>query len=217
MLSTLVDNATLVYVLLIIICAGLLFAWRRTRKWGYLAGTAAGFVLVDCLRDPDAALYYRLEKDGDMIRATADAVEHRDVDTIQRNLARDFRYHSADRKVFIEKTRDAIQRGDATKVDVWDFNLESMDKEKGVAVLLSWPSRMATGQRVFTIAWSATWFAKATANGAFSPLRSSNPLSIRKTSKLFPAFESPATKASLPRQWGEVAANSPIGINLRVN
>jgi hypothetical protein len=135
MLSALVDNATFVYVLLIIVCAGLLFAWRRKRRWGYLAGTAVGFILVIAFATLTQLYVTDLKKMESMIRATAAAIEHKDVDTIQHNLARDFRYHSADRKTFIEKTQGAIQRGDATKVDVWDFNLESMDKEKGMAIL----------------------------------------------------------------------------------
>ena len=46
MLSALVDESTVVYIALILLCSGLLFAWRRTRKWQYLAATGFGFVLV---------------------------------------------------------------------------------------------------------------------------------------------------------------------------
>ncbi|CAN5211272.1 hypothetical protein BH10PLA2_BH10PLA2_33700 [soil metagenome] len=135
MLDALVDHSILVYVLLIVLCSGLLFAWRRTRKWGLLVATVVGLLLVVGYAILTHVVVTDRQKIEDTIRSAALAVEKKDVTTIDRNLARDFRYRSTTRAKFIELAANAIKNGDAKDILVWDFTLDSSDKVKGTAHL----------------------------------------------------------------------------------
>lgn len=133
MLDAIVDHSTIVYILLIVICSGLLFTWRRTRKWGYLAGTAVGLLLVVGMAVLAQVVETDQKKIETAIQSAATAVEKRDTATIERNLARDFRFQSADKKAFLEKGEALIRSGEAAKVEVWDMRLDSIDKKNGTA------------------------------------------------------------------------------------
>lgn len=133
MLSTLVDESTFIYIALILLCSGLLFAWRRTRKWWYLAATGLGFVLVVGFAILTHLVVTDRQKIEATIRTSAAAVERRDVEAIRRGLANDFRFHGADRKTFIEKGRDILQHGDVRELAVWDMGFMTLDKRNGTA------------------------------------------------------------------------------------
>ncbi len=133
MLDAIVDQSTFVYIGLIIVCSGLLFAWRRTRKWGYLAGTALGLLLVVGMAVLAQVVVTDQKKIETAIQSAATAVEKRDMATIERNLARDFHFQSADKKAFLEKGEALIRSGEAAKVEVWDMRLDSIDKKNGTA------------------------------------------------------------------------------------
>jgi hypothetical protein len=133
MLSTLVDHSFIIYVVLILLCSGLLFAWRRTRKLWYLAATGFGFVLVLVFAILTNVVVTDRQKIETTIRNSAAAVEHRDVETIRRGLAKDFQFHSADSKTFIEKGREILERGDVKELAVWDLAIDSLDKSNGTA------------------------------------------------------------------------------------
>ena len=133
MLDAIVDQSTFVYILLIIICSGLLFAWRRTRKWGYLAGTAVGLLLVVGMAVLAQVVVTDQKKIETAIQSAAAAVEKHDMATIERNLARDFQFLSTDKKAFLEKGDALIRSGEAAKVEVWDMHLDSIDKKNGTA------------------------------------------------------------------------------------
>ena len=136
MLDTVIDNSTIVYVVLILICAGLLFAWRRTRKFGFLAGTGFCFVLVIAFAILTQLIVTDRQKIEKTIRASALAVEKKDIATIDHNLASDFHYRSVSRKIFLEKANEAMQNGNAKDVQVWDVVVDSLDKQKGTARII---------------------------------------------------------------------------------
>lgn len=133
MLSTLVDESTIVYIALILLCSGLLFGWRRTRKWWLLVGAALGFVLVALFAILTHIVVTDRQKIETVIRNSAAAVKPRDLETIRRSLASDFRFHSTDRKQFIEKGREIVQSGNVEELAVWGIEFESLDKHKGTA------------------------------------------------------------------------------------
>jgi hypothetical protein len=133
MLSTVLDESTIVYIALILVCAGLLFAWRRTRKWRFLAGTGAGFILVLAFAILTHLVVTDRQKIERAIKASALAVEQKDLTTIDRTLAHDFHYYSTGRKEFLENVQKAMQNGNAKDVQVWDIAVDALDKEKGTA------------------------------------------------------------------------------------
>jgi hypothetical protein len=135
MLDALVDHSTFVYILLIILCSGLLFAWRRTRKSSLLIATGIGLLLVVGYAILTQIVVTDRQKIEDAIRSAALAVEKKDVTTIDKNLARDFRYRGITKAKFIELASNAIKNGDAKDIQVWDFTLDSIDKVKGTAHL----------------------------------------------------------------------------------
>jgi hypothetical protein len=136
MLDPLIDESTIVYIVLILVCAGLLFAWRRTRKWGFLAGTGVGFILVIVFAILTQLIATDRQKIEKTIRASALAVEKKDIAAIDHNLASDFHYRSWSRKVALEKFNEAMQNGNAKDVQVWDVAVDSLDKEKGTAHII---------------------------------------------------------------------------------
>jgi hypothetical protein len=133
MLSTLVDESTIVYIALILLCSGLLFAWRRTRKRWYLVGTGLGFILVIGFAILTHLVVTDRQKIENTIRHAAAAVERRDVEGIRRALANDFRFHSADRRKFIETGREILQHRNVRELAVWDIGFDSFDKRNGTA------------------------------------------------------------------------------------
>jgi ketosteroid isomerase-like protein len=133
MLDALVDNSTFVYVALIIVCSILLFAWRRTRKLSYLLATVVGLLLVVGYAILTHVVVTDHQKIIDVVNSSALAVEKKDLATIERNMASDFRWFSKNKKTGVEWAAERIRNGDVTDVKVWDVTVDSLDKVKGTA------------------------------------------------------------------------------------
>ncbi len=133
MLEALIDNSTIVYVLFIIVCSGLLFAWRRTRKFAYLLATVVGLLLVVGYAVLTHVVVTEQKKIIDVVNDCAQAVEKKDAATIERNMAGDFQWFSKNKKTGAEWAADKMRNGDITDVKVWDVTVDSLDKAKGTA------------------------------------------------------------------------------------
>lgn len=133
MLDALIDNSTIVYVLFIIVCSGLLFAWRRTRRRSYLIGTAVGLLLVVGYAVLTHVVITDRQKIIDTINASAKAVEKKDLPTIERGLASDFHLGQENRKTFMVWAANGIRDRNVKDIVVWNFTFDSLDKVKGTA------------------------------------------------------------------------------------
>ena len=133
MLDALIDNSTFVYVIFILVCSILLFAWRRTRKLAYLLATVAGLLLVVGYAILTHVVITDHQKIIDVVTSSAQAVEKKDMATIERNLASDFRFFSKNKKTGAEWAANAIRDGNVKDVKVWDVTVDSLDKAKGTA------------------------------------------------------------------------------------
>jgi hypothetical protein len=133
MLDALVDHSLLVYIILIVVCSALLFAWRRNRKFGYLLATGIGLIVVVGFAILTQVVHTDQRKIIDVIKVCAKSVELRDLKTIDSNLAATFHLGRENKSGFMKWGSDAIRAGNAQDITVWDFTVDSMDKQKGTA------------------------------------------------------------------------------------
>jgi ketosteroid isomerase-like protein len=133
MLSTLVDEATIVYVVLILATAGCVLAWRNTRRKSLLAGAGVGILLLVAFAIVCHFLVTDQRKIELALQDAAAAVKANDIPRIAGHLARDFHFRSQDRAAFLEKAKQDVGSHRVEEVVVWDFKFENVDSAKGTA------------------------------------------------------------------------------------
>lgn len=131
MLNALVDESTLVYIVLFLATAGLGLMWRQTRRKPFLIGACAAAFLAAALFAVTFLVTTDSQKIERTLRSVAASVQARNTANIYDHLARDFRYRSTDRDSFRRKTEDAIRAHNVESVIVWDFSIQDLDSKAG--------------------------------------------------------------------------------------
>jgi ketosteroid isomerase-like protein len=122
MFEALVEEATPLAIVLVLVSLGLVLAWRQTRRRAFLAGVGVGVALLVVLLLLVLFVTTDNQRIEKVIRDMADAVHARDVRRIYSHLAPNFSYRRTDRDTFRDKTAEAIQQQNAESVEVWAFD-----------------------------------------------------------------------------------------------
>jgi hypothetical protein len=136
-MSWLVDNANALYVLLIIVAAGLVVAWRFNQRVKFLALAVIPLLLIGvlflltCLVISDSK---QLEMN---VNAMADAVRDGEVDDLFKHISNDFSYQYQNQKMtrdqLYEAARQVIQRGRVGNIRITQFKVEEVSRANKTA------------------------------------------------------------------------------------
>jgi hypothetical protein len=126
MLSWIVDNANVVYVILGVVGLGVAVSWwlnRRVRELGVLLGVIALVVLVWLL-----TLFVPTDRKQirDNLWAMAGAVMNQKPDDLVKHWAKDFRFQNLGR----EELAEAAAKVQITGVNLWEFDVKNLTKDK---------------------------------------------------------------------------------------
>jgi hypothetical protein len=133
MLSFLIDNSTLIYILLAIASLALVLLWYRTKHARYLIGAApilcliAAMWAVDHFVDTDTKQIIRA------VEAMRAGVQNRNIDQIFEHLSPDFHYGSHNFSKFRSWAEGVMRDGHVEDVIVWDFEPGPISREKRTA------------------------------------------------------------------------------------
>ncbi|MBI2804388.1 MAG: hypothetical protein HYX68_05310 [Planctomycetes bacterium] len=134
-MSWLIDNANSLYILLAIVAAGFVVAWRfdqRVKYLGYAAGVLALlglFWLVTQFVTTDA------KQIKDNVKAMADAVVAGKVDDVFQHVSRDFKYKDLTREALYELVRDAMKAGEVSGIRITKYETLEISRAKKVATV----------------------------------------------------------------------------------
>jgi hypothetical protein len=130
------DNEWVIGGLLCVAMAGFGTAWWRTRRKPY-AYAAVGFLFALAIF---SLLYFLIETSSQQMKRRvgdmAASVERKDVrPTLEKHLTADFHFGNYDKKAFIDKAEQLRDVFGVNRVEVWNFTLVEIDRDKGVAKL----------------------------------------------------------------------------------
>jgi hypothetical protein len=132
--SWLVDDPSLLYMLLFTVVLALAILWWRTRKWPYLAGAGGAVVLLAGVW----LLGHFVETDNKQIerkiREMAASVGDRNLDRAFAHISKDFHFGNSgkqfDRQQFRGRAQDFISTHRVTEAVVWDFEPGEISRAK---------------------------------------------------------------------------------------
>src|SRR5262249_34980129 len=132
-MSWLVDNANSLYLLLGIIAAALVLAWRfnqRAKFLGYAAGVLVLMGLVWLLTHFVPSDRRQLEMN---VNAMAEAVIAGKMDDLFQHISRDFRYKDMTRDMLFGRAKAAVEAYKVRAVKITKFKVEELDRTKKFA------------------------------------------------------------------------------------
>jgi hypothetical protein len=134
--SWLVDDASVLYVLLGIVALGLAAGWWFTRQRSYLIGLGVvvlllvGVWLLGRLIETDA------KQIKGKLEAMAAGVEARNPDQIFTHISKDFLYRGRVTKdAFRQKHESDIRNGEVQKIKIWDVDVRNVDRTQRTATV----------------------------------------------------------------------------------
>ena len=131
--SWLVDDPTLVYMILAALAVILGVAWWRTKQGKLLLGAIGTVVLIAAVWLIGQYAITDAKRLQRAVEAMAAAVQGRDIITIMAHTSRDFDYHGTNRDEAAKKLQGILQREDVTDVVVWDFEPQEISREQRAA------------------------------------------------------------------------------------
>jgi hypothetical protein len=135
-MSWLIDDPTVLFVVLGIAALVLASSWWMTQKPAYATGlgVTAGLLVVvwllSTLIDTDAK---RIERS---IRAMGAAVEANDIDRIFAHVSAQFSVGGMDRASFREHAQRVLQMHHITGITVWDYEAKEISRENRSATVI---------------------------------------------------------------------------------
>lgn len=136
-MSWLVDNATVLSILLGLVAAAMVLIWRTNRQnkyLGYAAGALAliGLIWLLALFVPTDAKQLRSNVD-----AMADAVVEGKVDDLFKHISKDFHYKKMDmtRDQLYQAARGVIRRDQVGSIGITQFKVESVSRANKTAIV----------------------------------------------------------------------------------
>jgi hypothetical protein len=139
MLTWLVDDPALVYILLAGVAIILAVLWWRSKQGKYLIGAGLAILLIVGVWLLSKYVPTDSKKIQHAVEDMSAGVRSRDLDRIFSHVAADFRHGSLDKKAFRQASDRAIREHDVTNVLVWDFQLREVSRQKrsaGIAFLV---------------------------------------------------------------------------------
>ena len=148
-MSWLVDNSINLYILLGIIAAGFVVAWKFNRRVKFL-GYAAGVIILMCLVWLLTLFVVSDSKQLEMnAHAMADAVVAGSVDDLFKHISKDFRWKGIDREMMYEGVKRSIAAHKVTRVNITSFRVEELSRAKSFARTSFLVSANAEGDILF--------------------------------------------------------------------
>jgi len=132
-MSWLADNATTLYVLLAILAAGLVVAWRFNEQGKFLIGAFGVLlvlVLVWLLANYVPSDRKQLE---DNVHAMADAVVDGKVDDLMRHVSKDFKYKDMTRERLSTLAQQSVKANRVREVRITKFEVSELSRANKVA------------------------------------------------------------------------------------
>jgi hypothetical protein len=129
-MSWIIDNSTFLYILLILLFVALaVFWWRYQRPTNLIAPAVvlcliAGLWAISHFVDTDAKQIQRA------VEEMAAGVRSRDLNRIFENISQDFKYGGLGRAEFRSRSEQAIKNWNVEDVIVWEFEADSISREK---------------------------------------------------------------------------------------
>jgi ketosteroid isomerase-like protein len=133
MITWLVDNPALAYIVLATVAIVLMVACWRTQQAKYLVGAGVAFVLILGVWLLSTYVPTDSKRIQSAIEEMSAGVRSRDLDRIFAHVAGDFRHGGLDREAFRKAADQAIRGHDVTNVLAWDFEPGEISREKGTA------------------------------------------------------------------------------------
>ena len=147
-MSWFVDNATTLYILLGIIAAGCVVAWRLNQRVKFLGYAAIAVVLIGgvwLLAHFGTSDNKQLETN---VRAMADAVQAGDVDELFKHVSKDFRWKGIDRDLMYAGVKRQITAQKITHVGISSFRVENSSRADQYAKTSFLVSANAVGDQI---------------------------------------------------------------------
>jgi hypothetical protein len=130
MSSWLVDDPTLIYMLLGTAAVAFAVLWWKTRKTGYAYGAGTAVALMGAL----FLLGTWVDTDQKRLRRAleemAAGVTAHDLDRVFEHISADFQYRGHDKLAFRLKADEAIRARHVESVQVWDFEPIAIDRPR---------------------------------------------------------------------------------------
>lgn len=129
-MSWLVDNAIPLYILLVIIAAGLVVAWRFNQRVKFLALAVIPLVLIGVIFLLTLFVVSDSKQLEMNVNAMADAVVAGKVDDLFAHISKDFNYKGMTREVLYEAARQSIQKNQVREVSIRQFSADISSDRK---------------------------------------------------------------------------------------
>lgn len=129
-MSWLVDNANALYVLLVIVAAGLVVAWRFNQRVKFLGLAVFPLLLIGVVLLLTVFVVSDSKQLEMNVNAMADAVVAGNVDDLFKHIAKDFNYKGMTREMLYEAARNSIQKNQIREVRITNFRPEVSRSEK---------------------------------------------------------------------------------------
>jgi hypothetical protein len=130
MLTWLVDDPALAYILLVGAVVILAVLWWRTQQGKYLIGAGIAVLLIGVVWLISKYVPTDSKRIQQAIEEMSAGVRSRNLDRIFSHVAADFRHGSLNKEAFRQASERAIREHDVTNVLVWDFELAEVSRQK---------------------------------------------------------------------------------------
>jgi hypothetical protein len=117
----LVEDPSVVCILLTTVAVVLAASWWRTRKRHLAIGAAVAAGLIGLVVLLDQWIVTDYEQLVLNLNAMAEAAGRRDLDAIFEHISNDFRHGGMNKTVFRQKADDAVRRHGVEQIILWDF------------------------------------------------------------------------------------------------
>lgn len=145
-MSWFVDNANGLYVLLGIVAAGFVIAWRFTTRVKYLGYAAGALVLLGLVWLLTLVVPTDSKQLEANVLAMARAVEAGKTDDLFKHIAKDFTYKTMTRDKLYQAARQSIEAHRVSEIRITKFEVEDISRPNKSAKVRFKVTAFATGQ-----------------------------------------------------------------------
>jgi hypothetical protein len=131
--SWLIEDPTILYLVLAVIALVCLGLWWRDRKRRPLIGLAVVLVLVGLVALLDVFIVTERERLMTTLRTMAGRVQAVDVDGTFQHISDQFVLGKENKEQFRQFCRDAVQRHGISRMNMWDMTIVELSPERRTA------------------------------------------------------------------------------------
>jgi hypothetical protein len=132
-MSWLIDNATGIYLLLLVIAAGFVVAWRFNQRVKFLGFAAMALVVLGLFWLMTRFVTTDAKQIENNVRAMAQAVEAGKMDDLFKHVSNDFAYKGMTREMLYQAARKSIEGNKVREVRITRFEVEEISHAKKLA------------------------------------------------------------------------------------